>query len=134
MGPFRNLIFSSTFSGIGCPETSVRNYQYSLRNDPEETQFLCSPMHNQTVHFPSHLPSTFPQISALDAACRQKRKDERAELANFRTPNLCPRCSLPLKTNGRAGSSCKLQTRKTLFLPVTMNVLSLSVHLHLFLQ
>jgi len=21
---------------IGCPETSVRNYHYSLRNDPEE--------------------------------------------------------------------------------------------------
>jgi len=21
---------------IGCPETPVRNYQYSLRNDPEE--------------------------------------------------------------------------------------------------
>jgi len=23
-------------SPIGCPETSVRNYHYSLRNDPEE--------------------------------------------------------------------------------------------------
>ena len=24
---------------IGCPETSVRNYHYSLRNDPEERSF-----------------------------------------------------------------------------------------------
>jgi hypothetical protein len=32
-------------SPIGCPETSVRNYHYSLRNDPEERSLavgLCS--------------------------------------------------------------------------------------------
>ena len=26
---------------IGCPETSVRNYHYSLRNDPEEHSSQC---------------------------------------------------------------------------------------------
>ena len=26
-------------SGVGCPETSARNYHYSLRNNPEERSF-----------------------------------------------------------------------------------------------
>jgi hypothetical protein len=35
---------------IGCPETSVRNYHYSLRNNPEERSSQMV-----TVHFP-YLP------------------------------------------------------------------------------
>ena len=31
---------SLTTELIGCPETSVRNYQYSLRKNPEERSFL----------------------------------------------------------------------------------------------
>ena len=33
----RVVVIPSCVSGpIGCPETSVRNYHYSLRNNPEE--------------------------------------------------------------------------------------------------
>ena len=43
---FRHRL-SIPFSGVkkteplGCPETSVRNYHYSLRNNPEERSSLC---------------------------------------------------------------------------------------------
>jgi len=29
---------------IGCPETSVRNYHYSLRNNPEDGSAYCVPI------------------------------------------------------------------------------------------
>ena len=35
----------------GCLETSVRNYQHSLRNNPEERSFQPSIIHRYAFHF-----------------------------------------------------------------------------------
>jgi hypothetical protein len=49
---------SSGFKGtmrmepIGCPETSVRNYHYSLRNNPEERSSQMSNISSYTVQVP----------------------------------------------------------------------------------
>ena len=48
-----NLSFQSSgikkIRPIGCPETSVRNYQYSLRNNPEEEFDIHGSVHHNTI-------------------------------------------------------------------------------------
>jgi len=38
---------------IGCPETSVRNHHYSLRNNPQERSF--QPLHSGSLKLPEDL-------------------------------------------------------------------------------
>ena len=52
---------------IGCPETSVRNYHYSLRNDPEE----CSSHLLRDESLKSRTPSA-PLPNVVHAICLRK--------------------------------------------------------------
>jgi hypothetical protein len=55
---FNKSVPSSGFEGtlrmgpIGCPETSVRNYHYSLRNNPEERSSQMSNISCYTLQVP----------------------------------------------------------------------------------
>ena len=61
------------FSGLGCPETSVRNYHQSLCNDPEErsSYILRCIIKRSTSHYTAFYIS---QFCALDTAYRHNER------------------------------------------------------------
>jgi hypothetical protein len=48
---------------IGCPEKSVRNYHYSLRNNPEEGSCILLVLMAETWN---NCPTCFPQLYFLN--------------------------------------------------------------------